>query len=232
MNHHNRPTHTSSPSRNLNQQQHPHYISSQNRDRYITHNTNTNAANNTANTDGPLYWGEEVQELKEYSRVIQTQERQLTSLQSIQSDLEVRLEHQTAERIQLEATLENQQGHWAERCRRLETERDEWKEMVNKEQAKNDKLLGFVKRKEKEILKMIQRKYEPNQRPTSRSNTNVPIANQPRINHEAQQQQSMMVGGDPLAYLRSPREMLEANASMQAVRETNATRNLLDFFGL
>jgi len=228
MNPNNRP----SPSHNnLNQQQHPHYISSQNRDRYMANNT---ANNTTNNTDGPLYWGEEVQELKEYTRVIQTQERQLVSLQSIHADLEVRLEHETAERIQLEATLESQQGQWAERCRRLETERDEWKEMVTKEQTKNDKLLGFVKRKEKEILRMIQRKYEPNQRPTSRSTANVPIANQPRVNqnHETQQQQSMIAGGDPLTYLRSPREMLEANASMQAVRETNATRNLLDFFGL
>ena len=80
--------------------------------------------------------------------------------------------------------------------------------------------------------------YEPNQRPATRTAANVSTNNQSRIStltHEVQQQQqqyNIMVGGDPLALLRSPHEILEANASMQAGRETNATHNLLDFFGL
>lgn len=241
LNINNRQTHTSSSSQNLSQQQqHPSYVPSQNRDTYLTHNTNT--TNNTT-TEGTLYYDrlvtEEVLELKEYARLVQTQTAQLASLQSIQADLETRLEYQTVQRIQSEATLESQEIQWAERFRCLEAERDEWKEQTKKEQTKNERLLGFVNRKEKEIQKMIQRKYEPNQRPATRTAANVSTNNQSRIStltHDVQQQQqqqyNIMVGGDPLALLRSPHEILEANASMQAGRETNATHNLLDFFGL
>jgi len=234
INPNNRPIQPSSSSHNINQQQQrPHYITSQNRNRYLAH-SNNNTVSNSTNAEGPLYYdrlvSEEVLELKEYARLVQTQEHQIASLQSIHSDLEARLELQTAERIHLESTLESKEVQWAERCRRLEEERDEWKEMVTKEQTKNERLLGFVHRKEKEIRRMIQRKYEPLQRPTSRSTT----VNQPRINqnNEAQQYNNTMAGGDDLANLRSPLEILEANASMQAGRETKATRNLLDFFGL
>lgn len=178
---------------------------------------------------------EEDLELKEYARRVQTQECRIASLQSIHSDLEGRLELQTAQRMQLEEKLVSQEIQWAETRRRLESERDEWKELVTKEQTRNERLLEFANRKEKEIQRMIQRKYEPKQRTASRSTTNIATANQSRINqnHEAQQQHhGMMVGGDPFAYLQSPHEILEANASMQAGRETNATRNLLDFFGV
>lgn len=238
----NRPTHASSSSQSLSQQQqHPPFIP-KNRDAYLTRNST--ASNATTTTEGPLYYDrlvtEEVLELKEYARLVQTQTAELASRHAIQADLEARLEIQTAQRIQLEASLERQEKRWAEKIRLLEDERDKLKEEKKKEEMTNNRLKMYVVRKDQEIQRMIQRKYESKQRPAPRAPTSV--SNQSRINtltvshdmplQQQQQQYNTMVAGDPFPLLRSPHEILEANASMQAGRETNATHNLLDFFGL
>ena len=63
---------------------------------------------------------EEVQELKGYARIIESQNRRLADLERIHNDLEVRLEMQTQERMDLEATLERHERGCTDKCE-LET---------------------------------------------------------------------------------------------------------------
>jgi hypothetical protein len=104
---------------------------------------------------------EEVQEFKSYARIIESQSRRLTELESLHHDLEARLEYATVQRFEMEATLERQELEWTRKFTALENECDEWKKLVQTEQTKNERLLDLVYRKDREIQRMIQRKVRP-----------------------------------------------------------------------
>jgi hypothetical protein len=101
---------------------------------------------------------EEVQELKAYVRIVESQNRRLVELERVHGDLEVRLEQETNTRQQLEATLELREREWVERLEHIERDRDVWKTLVEAEKIKNSKLLDQVHRKDQDIHRMLQRK--------------------------------------------------------------------------
>lgn len=101
---------------------------------------------------------EEVQELKTYVRIVENQNRRLSELEEVQSDLENRLEIEAIRRQHLEATLETREREWAEKLEHVESDRDHWKALVGVEKAKNSKLIDQVVRKDQDIHRMLQRK--------------------------------------------------------------------------
>jgi hypothetical protein len=101
---------------------------------------------------------EEVQELKAYARIIESQNRRLAELERVHGDLEARLEQECNARMKLEETLGQHELAWSDKYNKLEKERDHWKEVVQLEQTKNSRLIEQVVRKEKDIQKMLQRK--------------------------------------------------------------------------
>lgn len=101
---------------------------------------------------------EEVQEMKEYSRIIQTQDREIAELKNTNNEMESRLEYQARERLELEGTLEDKEDVWAEKCRQLEQVRDENMKALQAEKTTNRKLWDLVYAKEKEIQRAYQRK--------------------------------------------------------------------------
>ena len=101
---------------------------------------------------------EEVQELKAYNRIIESQNRRLAELERVHGDLEVRLEVQSNRRLELEKTLEDRERTWAEEIHEIEQERDQQKDLVTAERSKNGRLMDQVVRKDQDIQRMLQRK--------------------------------------------------------------------------
>lgn len=104
---------------------------------------------------------EEVQELKTYVRIIESQHRRLSELELVHGDLEVRLQTESRARQHLEATLEAREREWKNKFAELKSDRDQWKEVVKVEQTKNARLIDQVVRKDQDIHRMLQRKVRP-----------------------------------------------------------------------
>ena len=101
---------------------------------------------------------EEVQELKSYARIIESQNRRLAELERVHGDLEARLEIQSTSRMEIERTLEDREQRWAEQIAELEKDREHWKSVVEAERTKNARLMDRVVRKDQDIHRMLQRK--------------------------------------------------------------------------
>eukprot|EP00560_Eucampia_antarctica_P003986 CAMPEP_0197839818 /NCGR_PEP_ID=MMETSP1437-20131217/44602_1 /TAXON_ID=49252 ORGANISM="Eucampia antarctica, Strain CCMP1452" /NCGR_SAMPLE_ID=MMETSP1437 /ASSEMBLY_ACC=CAM_ASM_001096 /LENGTH=204 /DNA_ID=CAMNT_0043449195 /DNA_START=16 /DNA_END=630 /DNA_ORIENTATION=- len=180
---------------------------------------------------------EEVQELKAYARIIESQNRRLADLERIHNDLESRLEMQTQERMDLEATLERHEKGWTDKCETLTKERDQWKTLVQSEQTKNERLFNLVNSKDKEIHRMIQRKYDGNKqqhghRDHSQRTSGAGGSHSSQTNDRSS-------GIRPVAERyrgpiknRSPHEYLFCGTNVQTIRERGVTDILSDFFGL
>jgi hypothetical protein len=110
---------------------------------------------------------EEVQELKAYARIIESQQRRLAELEQVHRDLEGRLEIESRTRQQLESTLEYREREWTNKIHDLRKDRDHWKEVVGNEQTRNSRLLDQLSRKEQDIHRMLQRKVRESQRKDS-----------------------------------------------------------------
>ena len=122
---------------------------------------NHNTTNTSPNQPTPLFERlvtEEVQEIKAYARIIESQQRRLLELERIHGDLEARLEGESNRRKQLETTLEAREREWANRFDELSKDRDHWKGVVQVEQTKNARLIDQVVRKDQDIHRMLQRK--------------------------------------------------------------------------
>lgn len=174
---------------------------------------------------------EEVQELKAYARIIENQNRKLVELERIHGDLENRLELESRGRTQLEATLERRETEWTMRYHNLEKDRDQWKNTVSQEQTKNVKLIDQVVRKDQDIHRMLQRKYD-NQRESGTGPTIRNIRHSERQGTPPRQSQnqdlSQRIIGTELN--KSPHEILETIGSMETVRIRNVKNLLSDFF--
>lgn len=101
---------------------------------------------------------EEVQELKTYIRIVETLNRRLVDMQSLQDDLESRLEKSTKEKLDMESRLVDLNNNWLRKCSNLEGERDTWAKRCGEERGRNERLSDLINRKDKEIQRMIQRK--------------------------------------------------------------------------
>jgi ATP-dependent Lon protease len=99
-----------------------------------------------------------VQELKAYTRIIETQNRRLSELEAVHRDLETRLEVQSNRRLELEKTLEDREHLWTEQIAEIKKERDYWQELVNEERKMNARLQDQLLRKDQDIHRMLSRK--------------------------------------------------------------------------
>jgi hypothetical protein len=120
-----------------------------------------NAATGTLVAATPLFERlvtEEVQEIKSYIRIIESQNRKIAEMEQVHWDLEHRLQLETQEKQQLETLLEIREREWSHRLLELRKERDEWKQAVKEEQTKNATLIEHLRRKDLDIHRMLQRK--------------------------------------------------------------------------
>jgi len=177
---------------------------------------------------------EEVQELKAYARIIENQNRRLVELERIHGDLENRLELEARGRTQLEATLERRERSWTLKYHKLEKDRDQWKNVVSQEQVKNARLFDQVVRKDQDIHRMLQRKYD---------NQSQSVSGQPMRNMRHNERQSQ--GSSPrqtqhnqdppqqrreIEINKSPHEILATTGSIETFRIRNVKSLLSDFF--
>lgn len=203
---------------------------------------------------------EEAQELRTYAHIIEQQNRRLAELERQHGELEAKVEQKAKDVVALEQTLERREVDWQAESNALKQERDRWRDSVQSEQVKNERLLDLVYRKDKEIQRMIQRKYDtaggqhhdhghhPLGHKSSRHITRRPVSERAAadINSHhftdterrfvAQQQQIQGTGGQletsAASQFWSPQEILATSGSVEAVRERNVTNSLLDFFGM
>ena len=103
---------------------------------------------------------DDVQELKSYSRIIQSQNARLAELERVNDDLERRLEIQAKQKMTLESELTAMERQWSMRYSELETERDAWKGAVEAERRRSSGLRDQISRKDRELHRMLQRKYD------------------------------------------------------------------------
>jgi hypothetical protein len=171
---------------------------------------------------------EEYQELKAYTRIIEGQNRRLVELERIHGDLENRLELESRGRTQLEATLERRERDWTIKYHKLEKDRDDWKNEVSQEQAKNARLRDQVVRKDQDIHRMLQRKYD-NQR---ESGSGQPIRNVRHNERQGQGSSPRQTHHNHDTLNKSPHEILATTGSMETVRIRNVKAVLADFFAL
>lgn len=173
---------------------------------------------------------EEVQELKAYARIIETQNKKLVVLERTHGDLESRLELESRGRTQLESTLERRERDWAMKYLELEKDRDQWKTNVSQEQTKNARLIDQVVRKDQDIHRMLQRKYD-NQR---ESGTGHSIRNVRHSERQVTPPRTTQHQDPPQRYgldlNKSPHEILATTGSMETVRIRNVKNLLADFF--
>ena len=101
---------------------------------------------------------EEAQQQKTYSRLVENLNRKIATLELAQKDSEDRLKAESQSKFQLEKKLEERENHWSLKFQKLGEERDELKKLVEAEQTTNTKLRDQVKRKDKDIHRMLQRK--------------------------------------------------------------------------
>jgi hypothetical protein len=99
---------------------------------------------------------EEVQELKEYSRIIKAQHAEINELKGSNRALEIDLEMESMKRIELESALEDQERLYRHERKELISQRDDLEELLEAEKNTNKKLWELVYQKEKEIQKAYQ----------------------------------------------------------------------------
>lgn len=171
-----------------------------------------------------------VQELKAYARIIENQNRKLAELEAGHRDLELRLEAQASRGLELEATLEDRERIWMGQIHELEKDRDQWKELVSAERTKNAALMDHLVRKDQDIQRMLQRKYDG---PISGSIRNA--------RHHTNKSPTITNGHDHApnssshdlqSKHRSPLDFLTANGASEEVRERHVSDALADFFGV
>lgn len=206
-----------------------------------SHRYHHHPPNSAASQPTPLFQrlhSEEVQsvhqELKAYKRIVESQNLRLLELEKIHEDLEKRLELESRGRRQLETTLERRERDWTIKLHTLEKDIDHWENEVSNEQAKNSRLRDQVVRKDQDIHRMLQRKYD-NQR---ESVTGQPIRNMrhserqsqgssPRQTQHKQDHSQQRLGAE---LNKSPHEILATTGSIESVRIRNVKTLVADFF--
>lgn len=184
---------------------------------------------------------DDVQELKSYSRIIQSQNARLAELERVNDDLERRLEIQAKQKMTLESELTAMERQWSVRYSELETERDAWKGAVEAERRRSAGLRDQISRKDRELHRMLQRKYDGGRdgRAGSQMGSNPPpvlsgkISPDPKsssrhpppssLGREGRQRRD---GKSPLDLLAEP-ELLESHENKKG-----SLGVLFDFFGM
>lgn len=181
---------------------------------------------------------EEVQELKTLARVIEKQNARLADLESQHRELQSRLEQETFDKLELERVLGEREREWAEKCARLEADRDTFKGEVKVEKEKNENWKAQVVRKEQDIRRMWQRKFDRGD-PHSYSirNARQVAASTDRQNSPGSSQANKPPSSgstieQQMLHHRSPQDYLATSGPVEAVRARNVSNSLRDFFGM
>jgi len=175
---------------------------------------------------------EEVQEIKTYIRIVETLNRRLSDMQSVQDDLELRLEQSTKQKLNMERQLEKLNTQWVQKCSHLEDDRDTWTKRCGEERGRNERLSNLVNRKDKEIQRMIQRKYDSAK--SSHHSSHMKRSESARAT-STQQQTTSTSSSKTHAHMMqgiSPHDILVERGSGDAIRERNVIHSLMDFFGM
>jgi chromosome segregation ATPase len=186
--------------------------------------------NHSSETSSTLYVDRlldaEVQDLREFTKIIEKQNREIVELKNTNIEMEHRLEHQMLERNDLESKIEDQEQLWDAKCQQLTRERDEFKKSLQNEEATNQKLWEIIFSKEKEITRAYQRKYDGSIQGRNRNYRNPAERS---ISH-----QSSIIGQrqSGLGASRNPHDLLHQSGAALSVQERNAIQMLEGFFGL
>ncbi|KAL3816565.1 hypothetical protein ACHAXA_003805 [Cyclostephanos tholiformis] len=144
----------------------------------------------------PLYErivSEEMQELREYVRIIESQSHCLVDLEQLQVDLESRIEVELVRSRKLERSLAQHERKWRLMFKNLVDEKEHVEKLAREEKAKVDKLMEMVNRLQTEIHALIKSKVQQHNQHGSGS-----------IHHHHQQQQEQHhQQQQPLHYPRS-----------------------------
>jgi len=92
---------------------------------------------------------DDVQELKSYSRIIQSQNARLSELERVNDDLERRLESQAKYKMEMEAEFSRMERLWGTRYNEISEERDAWKGAVEAERRRCKGLREQISRKDR-----------------------------------------------------------------------------------
>jgi hypothetical protein len=190
----------------------------------------------------------EVQDFREFTKIIEKQNREIVELKNTNIEMEDRLEYQTKERIELEETIEEQEKLWDEKCQQLSKERDDFQKSLQAEQTTNRKLWDLVYAKEKEIQRAYQRRV------SLKSSIEIllfhmefadsiyfaviqydgPSQGTRRGSHQRAPERGTRVTDRQTGVnaLKSPHDLLEAKGSAQTAQERNAVLLFNGFFGV
>lgn len=178
----------------------------------------------------------------------------LAELERVNDDLERRLESQAKQKMSLEAEISYLDRHWSSKYAELENERDAWKGAVDAERRRSSGLREQIIRKDRELHRMLQRKYDgrggtasqqPLKQPvgvwgnqsanssTTISNNSSSISNGSTIsggNNNANNEGKMGGSG------ASPQDLLKVTVQKERggtkANESKGIGRLLDFFGI
>mmetsp|Transcript_6338 Transcript_6338/g.12192 ORF Transcript_6338/g.12192 Transcript_6338/m.12192 type:complete len:255 (+) Transcript_6338:1016-1780(+) len=103
---------------------------------------------------------DEAQQLRTYARIIEQQNRRVAELERQHEFLESELETRTSDLARLESTMEWRESEWKAENDALRTELEKSEENVKTEVSKNEKMLESINKKDIEIRRLIQRKYD------------------------------------------------------------------------
>lgn len=180
----------------------------------------------------------EGQELKSCAREIESKNRRVSELEKSHDDIEKRLEMACKKNMDLEAQLEDEQQKWANSRESLEKEAETWRSRAQLERTNNERLLDQLNRKDKEIHRMIQRKYDAakNTHQHQHSHNHTQSHTMRRSDGSRQQQSgnaSSKHSHPPTnGEHKGPHELLKQNGTSEVVRGRNVIHSLVDFFGL
>jgi len=209
--------------------------------------TNNDSLDPSSHLPTPLFERlvtEDIQDIKAYIKFVEQSNRRVAEMEHIHDELESRLEQSTLEKLELEKKVEGLNQKWAEKCYNLEKERDSWASRCAAERGRNERLGELINRKDKEIHRMIQRKYDSKNQAHSHSHlkrsesARAASSSSPQVNPSSfsnlSNVNSTAIQKKKINYSqgKSPHEILVEKGCVDAVRERNVVHSLLDFFGM
>lgn len=86
--------------------------------------------------------------------------QRIADMETINVDLEARLEAQAREYIELESDAAESLAHWKTQYKALAEEADKWKQLHGQQELRNKKIRDQLLRTERELHGILQKKYD------------------------------------------------------------------------
>jgi len=167
----------------------------------------------------------DLKEVHEYHGVIESQQKRIKNLEKINMDLEKRLEVQAKQHFQIEKDIAVIDQRWQEKCNALQQEVSDLEVLLKEEQAKSVSAIEKFSRTERELHRMMQRKYDSFQ--TESKSSSSPGTTQQLILRDLKSQ------AERVKQQKSPAKQILTPPILSAsdIRRKQVEENLLDFFG-